>query len=206
MKSFDFVGNAGLKIGDLENKSPYDFFCLFANDDFYELLVTETNKQGQNLMNKSTKSKSRINKWTDVSISEMKVFLGLLFHMGHIQLPRVTDYWRTDDLFNLKCFSNSMSRNRFMLIMRCLHYASNTEENASGNRLYKIQPLLDHFHSVMDNIYYPSKELSIDESMILWRGRLIFRQFMKDKRHKYGVKLYQLTEPKGTYGCCNKYR
>lgn len=31
--------------------------------------------------------------------------------------------------------------------------------------------------------------------MVLWRGRLVFRQYIKNKRHKYGIKLYMLTEP-----------
>ena len=34
--------------------------------------------------------------------------------------------------------------------------------------------------------------------MVLWRGRLVFRQYIKNKRHRYGVKLYLLTEPDGT--------
>ena len=33
--------------------------------------------------------------------------------------------------------------------------------------------------------------------MVLWRGRLIFRQYIKNKRHKYGVKLYELCESTG---------
>ncbi|XP_029340984.1 piggyBac transposable element-derived protein 4-like [Acyrthosiphon pisum] len=49
----------------------------------------------------------------------------------------------------------------------------------------------------MSNVYYPGKELSLDESMILWQGRLLFRQFIQNKRHKYGIKLYMLTEPNG---------
>lgn len=32
---------------------------------------------------------------------------------------------------------------------------------------------------------------------VLWRGRLRFRQYIKGKRHKYGVKLYTLTEHQG---------
>jgi len=43
----------------------------------------------------------------------------------------------------------------------------------------------------------PGKELSLDESMVLWRKRLLFRQFVQKKRHKYGMKLYMLTEPNG---------
>ena len=33
--------------------------------------------------------------------------------------------------------------------------------------------------------------------MVLWRGRLIFRQYIKNKKHKYGIKLYMLTTPTG---------
>ncbi|CAG9571423.1 unnamed protein product [Danaus chrysippus] len=50
----------------------------------------------------------------------------------------------------------------------------------------------------MNDIYYPGKQLSPDESMVLWRGRLQFRQFIKNKRYKYGIKLYVLAEPEGT--------
>ena len=33
--------------------------------------------------------------------------------------------------------------------------------------------------------------------MMLWRGRLVFRQCIKNKRHKDGVKLYELCESDG---------
>nr|XP_023028771.1 piggyBac transposable element-derived protein 4-like [Leptinotarsa decemlineata] len=49
----------------------------------------------------------------------------------------------------------------------------------------------------MKELYYPGKNLSLDESMVLWRGRLLFRQYIANKRHKYGLKLYMLTEPNG---------
>ncbi|XP_041369939.1 piggyBac transposable element-derived protein 4-like [Gigantopelta aegis] len=45
---------------------------------------------------------------------------------------------------------------------------------------------------------YAEKDLSIDESMVLWHGRLLFRQYIKNKCHKYGIKLYELCEPRGT--------
>lgn len=49
----------------------------------------------------------------------------------------------------------------------------------------------------MRTVYYPQRELSLDESMVLWRGRLYFRQYIKGKKHKYGIKLYTLSEPHG---------
>lgn len=32
-------------------------------------------------------------------------------------------------------------------------------------------------------VYSPGKELSLDEAMLLWRGRLSFRQYLKNNRH-----------------------
>ena len=43
----------------------------------------------------------------------------------------------------------------------------------------------------MMELVTPEKNLSIDGSMMLWRGRLVFRQCIKNKRHKYGIKFYE---------------
>jgi len=37
----------------------------------------------------------------------------------------------------------------------------------------------------------------IDESMVPFRGRLSFRQYVPGKAHKYGVKLFKLCDPSG---------
>ncbi|KAJ8880072.1 hypothetical protein PR048_020695, partial [Dryococelus australis] len=37
------------------------------------------------------------------------------------------------------------------------------------------------------DVYYPGKLLSLDELMMPWRDRLIFRWYIKNKRHKYVV-------------------
>ncbi|KAI4462106.1 piggybac transposable element-derived protein 4 [Holotrichia oblita] len=79
--------------------------------------------------------------------------------------------------------------------MRCLHFSSCDENNE--DRLARIRPVMDHFNTKMQSIYSPGKELTLDESMVLWRRRLVFRQYIKNKRHKYGVKLYMLREPNG---------
>lgn len=53
--------------------------------------------------------------------------------------------------------------------------------------------LLQQFKKVLK----PGKVLVIDESMIPWRGRLRFRQYIKNKSHKYGVKLCKSCTPEG---------
>jgi uncharacterized membrane-anchored protein len=46
-------------------------------------------------------------------------------------------------------------------------------------------------------VHFPGKEVSLIESMALCRGQLVFRQYIKDKRYKYGTELYILTEANG---------
>lgn len=183
-----------------ENR-PIDWFSLMLDDVFLEQVCRETNKYALELFcGPNTTEKSRITKWKDLSLAELKTFIGLLLHTGTIILPRLQDYWKTHRLFNLPSFRLYMSRDRFLLILRCLHFSRvGTQENPEpeNNRLFKVQLILDYFNSKMKAIYYPSKELTIDESMVLWRGRLNFRQYVKGKRHKFGIKLYSLNEPEG---------
>ncbi|XP_047536573.1 piggyBac transposable element-derived protein 4, partial [Vanessa atalanta] len=81
------------------------------------------------------------------------------------------------------------------MIVECTNrYA---EREVTARRLNKCQKIVANFNNTMNNIYYPGKNLSLNESMVLWRGRLFFRQYIKGKRHKYGIKLYVLAEPDG---------
>lgn len=110
----------------------------------------------------------------------------------------MSDYWKTDSLFDLPGFRKKMSRNSYMLIMRALHFCQNPEAGEEATSLlYKVEQVVNYFNKRMHEVYQPSKNLSLDESMVPWRGRLVFRQYIKNKRHKYGIKLYMLTELQG---------
>lgn len=61
----------------------------------------------------------------------------------------------------------------------------------------KVQQIVSHLNDTMRRIYTPDRNLSLDESMMLWRGRLVFRQYIKNKKHKYGVKFFELCQYDG---------
>ncbi|CAH3967358.1 unnamed protein product [Pieris brassicae] len=46
-------------------------------------------------------------------------------------------------------------------------------------------------------VYNAGEELSLDESLLLFRGRLHFRQYIKSKKARYGIKFYELTTHDG---------
>lgn len=197
---FEFKQTPGLKLPNEMCESPSQFIDLFLNDTFMDLLVLETNRYaGAVIEAKAAKGElkrcSRLKAWTDTNKAEMKIFLGLFLHMGALSLPSIPHYWCENELYKTSFWRDRMSRNRFQLILRFLHFADNSQQN--DDRLYKINPVLHHFNNTMERIYTAKRELCIDESMVLWRGRLLFRQYMKDKRHPYGVKFYELCESIG---------
>lgn len=86
-----------------------------------------------------------------------------------------------------------MTRNRFFMIMRAL----NVQNIPGPQSIKKVCSLIEIFNNTMKSIYYPTKQMAIDESLILWTGRLRFRQYLKNKGHRYGIKLYMLAEKNG---------
>jgi hypothetical protein len=38
------------------------------------------------------------------------------------------------------------------------------------------------------------ENLAIDESLVLWKGRLSLKQFIKTKRHRFGIKIFVICD------------
>ena len=66
--------------------------------------------------------------------------------------------------------------------------------NNQLNRLFKIQPLLDFFLERFQTIHKPNQQLSFDEAMIPWRGRLRTQTYNPGKLIKYGLLVRMVTE------------
>lgn len=193
---FIFQENVGVKL-DTSNFTVQTLVDLFFSDEFLALLVEQTNLYAAQEIEKreTIKKSNRLSKWQDVSAAEMKVFIGLLLQMGPCTFPSIEHYWSTNKLYNVNFWRSHMSRNRFQLLLRYFHLVDNSIP--SEDRLYKVRPILNHFNNIMRENYVPDKNICIDESMMLWRGRLFFRQYIKNKKHKYGIKLYELCESDG---------
>lgn len=206
MKNIPFTKENKLLV-PIPGDKPIDWFRLLLDDVLLDSICTFTNSYALNVYyGNNTTPNSRICKWKDLTVQELLTFIGILIHMGTFQLSRIQDYWKKHRLFNIPSFREYMSRDRFLIILRCLYFThcrpTNNEQASTSTRpapspTEKIDEVVHHFNTKMINIYYPSKELSIDESMVLWRGRLRFRQYIKNKRHKYGVKFYSVNEPEG---------
>ncbi|XP_049940662.1 piggyBac transposable element-derived protein 4-like [Schistocerca serialis cubense] len=98
-----------------------------------------------------------------------------------------------------------MSRDRIFAIFRMLHVKNNAlwipQQESGHDPLHKIRPVWDFFAERCRKVFYPSQNLSVDEAICLFQGRIGFRVYMKDKPDKYGIKLYVLSDAQICYMC-----
>lgn len=64
-----------------------------------------------------------------------------------------------------------------------------------------MKPIYDVVRSRFRNVYSPDRDLSIDEGMVPWKGRLRFKQYIPDKPDRFGMKMYIMSESKSGYIC-----
>jgi hypothetical protein len=122
-------------------------------------------------------------------MEELYIFLGVTILMARNKKLQISEYWSTNDLLCQDIFGKCMSRDRYLLLLRCIHFYNNTQQ-IKGDRLYKIQMVLTEVRKNFKDAMIPFSNLAIDESLLLWKGRLSIKQYIKSKRHRFGIKLY----------------
>ena len=72
--------------------------------------------------------------------------------------------------------------------------------------MYKLRPLLDSLNTNFMKLYNVSKRVSVDESMILFKGRSSIKQYNPMKPIKRGFKLWSLADMDGYLYKFNVYQ
>lgn len=86
-----------------------------------------------------------------------------------------------------------MLRDVFYRHLGALHFVDNATERGN-NKLYKLGSIFTLLSNRFEAVFHPSKELSIDESLMAWKGRISFRQYIPSKRSRFGIKLFALCD------------
>ena len=86
--------------------------------------------------------------------------------------------------FSMSVFPQTMSRRR------C---------DAITDKLMILRPVFDFILKKCHTLYVPLRNLSINEGMLKWKGRLSIRIYNPMKPIKYGIKFYFLCEAKTRY-------
>lgn len=115
--------------------------------------------------------------------------------------PSYELYFTRRESIETPFFTKIMKESRFSLLMKFLHFADNNlmQENVPSRKLYKVKPILDHMRRKFMTTYIPEKYISVDESLVGWKGRLQWKQYIPSKRKRFGMKLFMLCESSSGY-------
>ena len=195
-----FNSQCGIKV-EVPPESRSDFFFnLIFSDELIDIIVRETNRYARQ---KLAGNDTRLAKWHDTTRQEVKAYFGICLVMGINNLPRLAMYWSSDPFIGNTGIQNIMTKNRFEELSQYLHFSNSETEPQRGeenfDRLYKVRSLLSGVLENSQKAYEPSKNLSIDEGMIAFKGRLSFRQYMPAKPTKYGIKVWMAADSENGY-------
>lgn len=177
-KSFLFTGNEGIHISP--STDPFEIFSAIVDDEILNLIVNETNISGY---------KHRGN-WEETTSAEIKKFLAIVMYMGLVPYPSIRKYWSSNHKYKNDFVRGIMIRNRFEALLKEIHFSD--EEKHPNDRLAKVRDLTNLMNSKFARMRTPGEDIVIDETMVPFRGRLSFRQYLPGKSHKYGIKLFKL--------------
>jgi hypothetical protein len=149
--------------------NPIDCYRHFITDEFIDVMVRETNRYAQQYMESHAISRrSMFQRWKPTTDTEMFKFFGIIIEMGLVRMPKLKYYWSSSQLYGSQIIRNTMSRERFELILKFWHFSNNNNRNSKQDRLFKLKPLSDLLKERFSSVYIPGSVISIDESMILW--------------------------------------
>ena len=145
------------------------------------------------------KNNSRDKRWKPLTVSELKAYEGISLYRGVVWKSTFSHYYTTNAIFSTPMVSKVLSYNRLVLIERYIHFVDNNSLGERYKKTAKIAPLHDYLSEKFSVMYTPERDISIDESLLLWKGRLSWKQYIPNKRSRFRSKSFVLCEAKTGY-------
>ena len=162
---------------------------------YYKKISDETNMYAHQFLETegpNLKPYSIVHGWKDTNPEEVRTFLGNCVLMGLIHKPRIWMYWSTDTLYNTPFHGQLMTRTRFLLLNKFLHFQDNQHPGYDPNDPTGI----DFLKSETSWICWKksSTQYIILLSTLQWmrasfcsKKLLLYKQYIKSKRSRFGI-------------------
>lgn len=184
-----FLGSTELPEEIAQLDTPFQFFSQFMNESILAKIVDETNLYI---------IQNNISHCPPVTITEIRQFLGIIIYMSVFHYPSVRSYWGKYGFQNIM---QTMTVNRFEKLRSVIHFNDNLQHRPVGHpqhdRLHKIRPMIQHLNKCFMNAAPFEQRLSLDEQMCSTKVAHFMKQYLPNKPHKWGFKLFVLCSLSG---------
>ena len=181
-------------VDDSKSIEIYDQFISRAHR---RLLASHTNSRADEKLRKKKSVEEKTRPWHDTDEWKIDVFLGILLLMGLDHSPSIKSYWNTDSSKSLYVtIRRVMTLVRFQQIKRYFKMSdlSNEPDSYDPDWWKKLKSLATDFQKISQKLYVPGPHVSIDEQLILFKGRSRHTLKMVAKEAGEGFKIYSLCE------------
>ncbi|XP_073407944.1 piggyBac transposable element-derived protein 5 isoform X2 [Dendrobates tinctorius] len=166
------------------NSSAIDFFQLLVSDNVINNMVAQTNMYA----NKFQERFGIDHAWTDVTLAEIKAFLGYMISTSTHHCESVLSIWSGG--FYSKSISLVMTQSRFEKILKFFHIVA-FRSSQTTHGLYKIQPFLNSLQNGFDSSFRPSQTQVLHEPLIdedpAFIASCTGRELRKKKKRKFSI-------------------
>ena len=165
---------------------PIEFVNRFLDDELLSSIVEETNLYS---------TQKNPNKPLNVTMQEIRNFIGIVYMMSVYKLPATRMYW--NNTTRIERIATVMTCNRWEAIKNHLHFNNNdTIPPDNIDKLFKIRPLLSSLLTKFQSTPI-DEHLSLDEQIVPFKGKSSLKQYNPNKPKKWGYKIFVLSDYKG---------
>ncbi|XP_015415487.1 PREDICTED: piggyBac transposable element-derived protein 5 [Myotis davidii] len=165
--------------------SALDFFQLFVPDNMLKNMVVQTNLYARKFQERFGSDGA----WADVTLAEMKAFLGYMVSTSISHCESVLSIW-SGGFYSNRGLAGGMSQARFEKILKYFHVVAFRSSQAAHG-LYKVQPFLDALQSSFDVAFRPSQTQVLHEPLIdedpVFIATCTERELRKRKKRKFSL-------------------
>ena len=163
-------------------------------------IVTATNTYATiRLNNKQLLNNSTFYKWKDVTLQELKAYLGVVLKMTMTEKPDMKDYFSKEWTEYSPFFLDIFSHRRFLLIHWMLHLKSPEPTTAPLTRKSKVSNVVSYIQDKCLQNYIPRQRTAVGESMVGFKGRIAFQDLQSSETNKVGLRVYVLSNSENGY-------
>jgi len=166
--------------------SPLKWFFEYLSEAFWAKIVEFTNSQAE-----------EYSEWETLTLSELWIFLSILFLRALKSPPSYRHLWKTDWKFECPTMAKiGMSVRRFEIIRKYLKF-NNGEENAD-DAYWRVRTIIDELRENCKKVLKLPEKLSLDEMSPAFRGRTKLTISMRNKKSKKHFNIRAITTTNGS--------
>lgn len=170
-------------------------FFHFIPEEILRVVLRSTNIKARAVRHEQERHRQRAY-MADFSYEELLAGLAICIRAGKDRdnFCSIDDFYCKND--SKPFYRATMSKHRFKFFLRCIRFDDfrSREIRRREDRMAAISDVWQMFLSNLRRVYIPKENLTIDEQLVGYRGRIPGRTYIPSKPRKYGLKIFWLCE------------